>query len=129
MSYELHEIESLRARMLLITRSLTDQHYRVSAAAIGDVAISGDDTAEIGEQSYELTETFSSWRPFAGAGYGFHLARTYRSRRYGADLQIHVSASRRAETTDLDTIHDLYLELREELSAKIAAIISREGEE
>lgn len=130
MSFTDTQAETIRNRMLLIAKGITDKtDWKTAHSAIGDVAVTRDDFATIGEQDYSVSETWSAWSPSSEpTRIGLHLERDFRMSRWSG-AEIRVTASKGVTATDLDTLYEAYQELSAELTAKIAAIISRAGEE
>jgi hypothetical protein len=129
MSFSETQAETIRNRMLLIAKAISARSdWSPASSAIGDVAVTRTDSATIGEQDYTLTETWSAWSPSNSQRYGLHLERDFRMSRYSG-AEIRVTASRSVEALDLDTLYDTYDSLSAELTDKIAAIISRAGDE
>ncbi len=113
--------------MLLIAKGITDKNdWRAGHSAIGDVTVTRDDFARIGEQHYSVSETWSVWSPSNSPNYGLHLERNFRMSRWSG-AEIRVTASRSVTSTDLDTLYTAYETLSAELTAKIADIISQKG--
>ena len=129
MSFSETQAETIRNRMLLIAKGISDRNdWSPAHSAIGDVAVTRTDSATIGEQDYTLAETWSAWSPSNSQRYGLHLERDFRMSRYSG-AEIRVTASRSVEALDLDTLYEAYNSLSAELTDKIAAIISRAGDE
>lgn len=128
MSFTDTQAETMRNRMLLIAKGITERtDWSAAYSAIGDVAITRTDSATIGEQDYTVAETWSAWNPSNSTAYGLHLEREFRMSRWSG-AEIRVTASRSVTSTDLDTLYTAYETLSAELTAKIAAIISRTGD-
>ena len=128
MSFSETQAETIRNRMLLIAKGISDRPDWIPAhSAIGDVAVTRTDSATIGEQDYTLAETWSAWSPSTSQSYGLHLERDFRMSRYSG-AEIRVTASRSVASLDLDTLYEEYNSLSAELTDKIAAIISRAGD-
>jgi hypothetical protein len=128
MSFSETQAETVRNRMLLIAKGISDRtDWSPAQSAIGDVAVSRFDSATIGEQDYSLRETWSAWSPSNSQSYGLHLERDFRMSRYSG-AEIRVTASRSVDALDLDNLYEAYNSLSAELTEKIAAIISRAGD-
>lgn len=129
MSFTDTHAETVRNRMLLIAKGISDRpDWSPAHSAIGDIAVTRTDFATIGEQDYTLAETWSAWSPSNSPTYGLHLERDFRMSRYSG-AEIRVTADRSVDALDLDTLYEAYSSLSAELTIKIAAIISRAGDE